>query len=881
MIRLQLLGSQQLEREGRESLDAVVAQPKRFALLAYLALAAGTFVRRDTVLLVFWPELDQFAARRALRNTVYQLRRALGAGVFRTRGDEEISVDAAELWCDVTALAAAVEGRRFEEAVGLYRGELFRGFHLPGGEEDFESWLSEQRDRSLRQVLRALDALASHDEQAGRRADAARWAMRAHEIAPFDETWVRRAMTQLAAAGERGNALRTFDAFARRLRDEMGGTPAADTARLAARLRAEAATATPDPAPRTVAPIVATSPVIAAPGTSLPPAPVAPASMPIPPGTPTAPSTGRSWWTRRASFLTGVAALVIVGTLLAVMARQRQRTRADPHRLVVSIFRNRTGDPRLESVGDMAADWISRGLFAAGLGEVIDPQVLAVRGRRPDGQPVDPEDLARLTGAGTIVEGQYYRSGDSLLFVVSIADAASGRITGQVGPVGGPIARPVAALDDVRNRTMTALSLALDPRFALRMPRGLEAPAFPVYANFMRGWNAFWLGDRGQAEEFFREAARGDTTFAPAAAALAMAAAHTNHCARSDSLERAWPSGRPGLTEADRLTLAIAVAHCRGDNDERLRLTVARARLQPRSSSSQLTTAIAALWADRPTEALGLLRAINPAIDLAWMPDSAHYGYFEALAEADHLLGRYGDELAAADQLRQTVPLGWAWLRGRALVGLGREREAMQVADTALTLRADPRVDMGIAAKMEGRPEYSATGGWAATWIAREFFTHGDSADGRIVAARALAWAGRRNAAERSTIEVRLLEATTRDLVGDYLGARTVLALILPADTSDVDVRGLMAGAAAGAGDTAAAATGDRWLARLDGDEGTWAAPLYRARIAAREGRAADAIALLRAVQIAGGWPLWVHCDPAVFPLRERSDYQLAMAPRG
>lgn len=147
MIRLQLLGLQHLERVGGESLDSVVAQPKRFAVLAYLAIANGAFVRRDTLLLVFWPELDQFAARRALRNTLYQLRKALGADLFRTRGDEEVAIATEELWCDVTAFDLAVDQGRFADAAALYRGELLTGFHLPGGDEEFESWLSEQRRR--------------------------------------------------------------------------------------------------------------------------------------------------------------------------------------------------------------------------------------------------------------------------------------------------------------------------------------------------------------------------------------------------------------------------------------------------------------------------------------------------------------------------------------------------------------------------------------------------------------------------------------------------------------------------------------------------------------------------------------------------------------
>ena len=80
MIELTLLGPHALRGSDGRELTSLPAQPKRFALLAYLALGAGGYHRRDTLAALFWPDLDQFAARRALRNTLYHLREALGEG---------------------------------------------------------------------------------------------------------------------------------------------------------------------------------------------------------------------------------------------------------------------------------------------------------------------------------------------------------------------------------------------------------------------------------------------------------------------------------------------------------------------------------------------------------------------------------------------------------------------------------------------------------------------------------------------------------------------------------------------------------------------------------------------------------------------------------
>src|SRR4051794_12366612 len=94
MIELRTLGSLDLNAPGRPGAEIVLAQPKRCAVLVYLtACAPRGFVRRDTLLALFWPETDQARGRNVLRQTVYQLRRALGAEAIVSRGDEEVSVD--------------------------------------------------------------------------------------------------------------------------------------------------------------------------------------------------------------------------------------------------------------------------------------------------------------------------------------------------------------------------------------------------------------------------------------------------------------------------------------------------------------------------------------------------------------------------------------------------------------------------------------------------------------------------------------------------------------------------------------------------------------------------------------------------------------------
>src|SRR5260370_7014272 len=86
MIKLGMLGTLSLsDADGRE-VRSVLRQPRRLALLAYLAAATPRgFHRRDSLLALFWPELDQEHARAALRQALHVVRDGLGADVILTR----------------------------------------------------------------------------------------------------------------------------------------------------------------------------------------------------------------------------------------------------------------------------------------------------------------------------------------------------------------------------------------------------------------------------------------------------------------------------------------------------------------------------------------------------------------------------------------------------------------------------------------------------------------------------------------------------------------------------------------------------------------------------------------------------------------------------
>ncbi|HTL05265.1 MAG TPA: protein kinase, partial [Gemmatimonadales bacterium] len=238
MLRLRTFGSVGLETADGRAVGAVLAQPKRLALLAYLAAAQPAGVhRRDNLLALFWPDLDDDRARDALNQALRFLRQALGAETLVSRGAEEVGIDPARLWCDAVAFRAALDASRPDQAMELYRGEFLQGFFIEEG-GGFEEWMERERaalhDLAVRGARRLSDQLAAD----GSLTLAMTWGKRALELAPDDERALRRLLRLFDKAGDRAGAFRLYEAFARRFEEEFGAQPSPETRALAEQLKA-------------------------------------------------------------------------------------------------------------------------------------------------------------------------------------------------------------------------------------------------------------------------------------------------------------------------------------------------------------------------------------------------------------------------------------------------------------------------------------------------------------------------------------------------------------------------------------------------------------------------------------------------------------------
>lgn len=218
---------------------------KSLQLLAYLWLHPGAAVSREYLAFLLYPDDEEDAARAKLRATLAELPRLLPApaGRYVTVDSDKVTWNRdADVWIDVTAFVEAAGDRaRIAEAINLYRGDL-----LP---EIYDEWLDVIRERLRNTYVRCLD---EHASEARRNADfkeAIETARKVLAIDPWREDIVRRIIAMRYESGDRAGALSEYRAFSRRLLDELGTQPMAETVALADRIEREEAPAAPDREP--------------------------------------------------------------------------------------------------------------------------------------------------------------------------------------------------------------------------------------------------------------------------------------------------------------------------------------------------------------------------------------------------------------------------------------------------------------------------------------------------------------------------------------------------------------------------------------------------------------------------------------------------------
>ncbi|HEX5438386.1 MAG TPA: BTAD domain-containing putative transcriptional regulator [Gemmatimonadaceae bacterium] len=506
MIHLRLLGAVSLAADNAD-MRSVLRQPKRLALLAYLAAAArpGEFHRRDALVALFWPESTESQARRALRQALHHLRHALGPSVITNRGDSDIRLAPGSLWCDVVAFRQAMETGKLEAALELYRGELLEAFSIAGISVQLERWLEEERGALRTMATAAACSLAERAASDGQLPLATQWARRALTLSGDDESALRRLIDLLDRSGDRAGALRAAEEFGRRMRTELGVEPAPETAALIAEIRTRTEICAPA-ASRPGHELRAMRGEQA--GGSEPPE--APASPPSATSTPSVPGMvlerrrARSWFRRPRLVAAAIALVVLAG------AAMRRATRHPDHVIAVGSIEN-LGSTEAASVARLLPSLLETELAQLpGQRTVSDARLHEVLGQiGASGEaPASVSSAAKLAGATELLDGALYEQPDAgLRLDLHRVDLETGEVRRAYQVLG---ATPFELADRAAERIAADLGLPM-PRHhsSERTSTSLVAQGF-----FEEGLRTFYQVGMQQANPFFLAALREDSTCA-------------------------------------------------------------------------------------------------------------------------------------------------------------------------------------------------------------------------------------------------------------------------------------------------------------------------------------------------------------------------------
>ncbi len=522
MIELRTLGGLQLTgRDGRE-LRSVLAQPKRLVLLAYLAAHNHhtSRRRRDSLVALFWPELDTDHARGALRQSLRFLRRALGDGVLSGHSEEEVGFEAAALWCDAVAFEQACGAGRLEEALALYRGDFFEGFFVSGAAPELERWVEAERARLRRLAARAAAELAVAAEREGDSARAIEAARRALALEPDDEAALTRLVGLLDRCGDRAGALSAYAKFRQHLQQVYDVTPAPETN---ARIQSIRERQTPFAHVETVN----------HPG-------LRPAAV------------RSSIRTRRLLKVAGLVGLVAVATLAVMWWRASAPTPTNSGLVAVLPFRVGGADSSLRHLREGMAELMALELTGEGGPRGLPPGALlnAWRGRAPtSSEELAPDAavaLAHRVGAGRFLDGGVVGTREHLTITATLHSATGGG-RGASASVTGSYDSLQVLVDRLTAQLLAGEAGTAEPRLA-----GLTS--LPALRAYLEGRTAFRRGRMVDALRHFTRALQADSTFAPAAVGLRSASLWINGIDAPRGERLAW-TFRQRLSAPDRAFL--------------------------------------------------------------------------------------------------------------------------------------------------------------------------------------------------------------------------------------------------------------------------------------------------------------------------------------
>ncbi len=393
-------------------------------------------------------------------------------------------------------------------------------------------------------------------------------------------------------------------------------------------------------------------------------------------------------------------------------------------RIVVVPFRNQTGDPSLDPMGRMVADWTTQSLLGTGLAEVISPEALL---QLDSGKGI--RSVVDATGAGMIVTGSYYIIDDSLQFQARVVTADE-KVLQAIEPVFSSADKPMEGIEAVRQRVVGALAILLEENYKGLSLADTKPPTYEAYQEYMQGFDDFSrLYDWAGSLEHFNRAFALDTSFLWPLLLAACAYGNSGRLAEADSLFEFLSVRRSRLTALHQIHLEWGQAAYSMDLPKALDAARRGAALAP-GSLFEYEVGSTAFELNRPHESIRAFERWNFNVGIArnWQRNWIY------LQRAHHLIGEHKIELEVAKRGRERFPTSFALLdaENEALAALGRIGEIKKLIEEALTWPAQSGSSPGGSMRL----------------ASEELRAHGHEAEAMELLERAIRWYQSRPAEE-------------------------------------------------------------------------------------------------------------------------------------
>jgi tetratricopeptide (TPR) repeat protein len=362
-----------------------------------------------------------------------------------------------------------------------------------------------------------------------------------------------------------------------------------------------------------------------------------------------------------------------------------------PNKVAIAPLDNRTGEPPLDGIGEMAADLIAQGLTRNRVAEAVllggDAAGIAASAETVLRRPREDRarQMARALGAGLLVSGSYYGLENSIVQLQArLIDVATEETLYAFQPVSAPGASCAQAVELLRDRIVAAVAVHLDPGLDITVIR--PPASFEAFLEWKRAGHHVHT-DEDRAADCYQRAIDLDPTFAVAhiSAVSARSArddysiARTALASAEESLQQLTPFERAWLNYWKAyLEVNLVAAHRWG------REMLERAPHLPWVRTSVGSSAV---WLNRPHEAIDILVPMTLGKTQP-TPLSASPQALMNVIDAYHMLGEYRNELAYAD----AVLMYFAdnediyGVKARALAALGETDSVFAVIDNALSV---------------------------------------------------------------------------------------------------------------------------------------------------------------------------------------------------